>query len=1095
MLATFSVNSTKVASAQDYFAVEQNNVIDYSEAQSNIGGVDDRQNAGLDDDNLVSPSVSGGSYNFTTTASSQIYLLHPGVVDGENDPVNRAIGVVPEDTTGETIPIDTSKYFILNLKITAPTTIPNVELVGGAAFQGNIQWDNGRAVPSNTATRSFFLYPGTNIYSFNLKTISLATNASGAWTGNISGLRLYPSNNANVPLSIDWVTLTGENQASVPVSVTGATGNVQIGVSTDGNAANIIKLNKPTGNTDGEFSTRRQLVGPTAAGSLTSVDVSMLAPGTYFLHALDTNGNTLSGTTARQFTINAAPSSKILTPSFYGDLSRDYATTVRGDAWDFSQASDFKVPFVSNPAEYGVPTLVTDPTTSVAGQISNNGNSWMRYDNSTASVAANRGDPQFLLSQPTPIDPKVYKNLTVRQLLDRTRDIGLGAVTRFGWSDTNPLAAGFTQTIVQTDDIIAQNGVRDLHVRLPDVKLEPLAPSQKKWSDSTTIQYLRIDPHEYIGQTITYIDQVWLTPNERTVNGLFNITWQTADPNSDPVTISKIYLDADRVRFNGGEVTIATNPTNNGTFQLNTAAIAGLMAGTYNVLFEVTDGLNSSFRYSSGVLDVVINQAPVLDASGNPFAIMGVGSRQTPAMRQGTPVSDILARGANGNPITDANAGALRGIAITAVDSTLGTLQYTLVPTNPQESDWTNVTAAGAVSNSSALLLPTTARLRFTTGLTPHHAAGAPFLPLESKLDTGFTFRAWDQTSGTVLGRADTTANGGSTAFSAAAETVKIYFETRLFRSFNKNAELNVYTLEAEFNALTANPAFMDLAIDSFTGFSILMTPVPELGTVPLFRMYFGVQFNDDGTQTDMGYRYLTSSAGEAGILEGLGRADLRASRQGAYFREIGDPANPGDMGVNNGTAIIGYIYSTQQPGTLEMRQIYRQDQFPKPTRPAGTTEGSPPSSTKVQEQGDHVYTTNTPFETGRPGTWRVEAFRGFVRELTPSAAGVGSALAAESVAVVASVSTSMLAAPLALPAVAVERGDVGTVDRGNVFTLVATGTGVVPAAVGPGTVAVVDEARDGEVESVEAFEAPSVGWCDDAFADLDLVATCGLGV
>ena len=224
LLATFSVNSTKVASAQDYFAVEQNNVIDYSEAQSNVGGVDDRQNAGLDDDSLVSPSVSGGSYNFTTTATSQIYLLHPGVVDGENDPVNRAIGVVPEDTTGETIPIDTSKYFILNLKITAPTTIPNVELVGGAAFQGNIQWDNGRAVPSNTATRSFFLYPGTNVYSFNLKTISLATNASGAWTGNISGLRLYPSNNANVPLSIDWVTLTGENQASVPVSVTGEIG-------------------------------------------------------------------------------------------------------------------------------------------------------------------------------------------------------------------------------------------------------------------------------------------------------------------------------------------------------------------------------------------------------------------------------------------------------------------------------------------------------------------------------------------------------------------------------------------------------------------------------------------------------------------------------------------------------------------------------------------------------------------------------------------------------------------------------------------------------------------------------------------------------
>ena len=35
-----------------------------------------------------------------------------------------------------------------------------------------------------------------------------------------------------------------------------------------------------------------------------------------------------------------------------------------------------------------------------------------------------------------------------------------------------------------------------------------------------------------------------------------------------------------------------------------------------------------------------------------------------------------------------------------------------------------------------------------------------------------------------------------------------------------------------------------------FTGFTILMSAVPELGTAPLYRSYFGVQFNDDGTET-----------------------------------------------------------------------------------------------------------------------------------------------------------------------------------------------------------------------------------------------------
>ncbi len=98
-------------------------------------------------------------------------------------------------------------------------------------------------------------------------------------------------------------------------------------------------------------------------------------------------------------------------------------------------------------------------------------------------------------------------------------------------------------------------------------------------------------------------------------------------------------------------------------------------------------------------------------------------------------------------------------------------------------------------------------------------------------------------------------------------------------------------------------------------------------------------------------------------------------ARQGAYFRELG---------VNAGSAIVGYIHTTQQPGTLEMKQVYRTDSVGKPTRPRGTAEGSIPNSLRQQEQGDHVYTTNTAFETSRPGVWRVEAARGFVRELTP---------------------------------------------------------------------------------------------------------------
>ncbi len=72
-------------------------------------------------------------------------------------------------------------------------------------------------------------------------------------------------------------------------------------------------------------------------------------------------------------------------------------------------------------------------------------------------------------------------------------------------------------------------------------------------------------------------------------------------------------------------------------------------------------------------LNAATNSAPALDNSGNPFAVLGVGSRQSTEMRQGTLVSDILARGANnGNLIFDPDTGTQLGIAITATDNGSG---------------------------------------------------------------------------------------------------------------------------------------------------------------------------------------------------------------------------------------------------------------------------------------------------------------------------------------------------------------------------------------------------------------------------------------
>jgi hypothetical protein len=418
---------------------------------------------------------------------------------------------------------------------------------------------------------------------------------------------------------------------------------------------------------------------------------------------------------------------------------------------------------------------------------------------------------------------------------------------------------------------------------------------------------------------------------------------------------------------------------------------ASVTAGeTYFVVVTAASGASAPLTYDfstllqTGSVEPADNTAPELDNSGTPYLIAPVGSRLPVDMSNGILIADLLARGAGGNPVTDADSGALEGIALTGInkiDGVYGTWEYTLVD-NPQATDWIDVETDGDISNFSALLLPAYARLRFVTTLVPYHgsSASAGHLPTETKLDTGLMFRAWDQTTGTAGERADTSINGGSTAFSNATETAGTYFETRLWRTYNATALLNTYSLELEATILINNFGYQDRSTSDYSGFTILMSPIPGVTTAPLFRMYFGIAFDSPspGIQTDMGYRYLTTNPNEVTTIEGNGPPSHRADRDGAYFRE---------PGVNGGTGITGYVYTTAQPGTTEMSQIYRTDLFRKNTRTGAP--GTPATGTVMQQQGDHVYTTKSAFEMSKPGTWRQESSRGFVRELSPNVGGV----------------------------------------------------------------------------------------------------------
>ena len=283
-------------------------------------------------------------------------------------------------------------------------------------------------------------------------------------------------------------------------------------------------------------------------------------------------------------------------------------------------------------------------------------------------------------------------------------------------------------------------------------------------------------------------------------------------------------------------VTATLTLSNNAAGSLNTAT-SGAVTSTYNagtgvwsasgaianvntllagLTFTPTLNFNSNFTIATSVSDgslsvtgskamtgIAVNDAPIMNAGG-PFAAINEDN----VTSTGTLVS-TLASG-----ITDVDAGAVKGIAVTTVDNSNGSWQYTL--------DGTTWLAVGSVTPSSALLLPSDAvsSLRFVpnanwwgnTGLT--------------------TLRAWDQTSGTAGGFANVSPSGGTTAFSSGA--VGLALTVKSVNDAPAGTSNTVTTLEdTAFTFTPSSFGFTD-ANDSpaNTLTAVKITTLPVVGTL-----------------------------------------------------------------------------------------------------------------------------------------------------------------------------------------------------------------------------------------------------------------------
>ncbi|MEI2769104.1 MAG: cadherin domain-containing protein [Nitrosomonas sp.] len=108
--------------------------------------------------------------------------------------------------------------------------------------------------------------------------------------------------------------------------------------------------------------------------------------------------------------------------------------------------------------------------------------------------------------------------------------------------------------------------------------------------------------------------------------------------------------------------------------------------------------------------------------------------------------------------VTDSDSGALLGIAITAADTANGSWFYST-------DNGTNWNALGSVTNTSARLLAADGNTRIYFQSNADYNGSVP---------SALTFRAWDRTTGSNSGTADTSTNGGTTAFSTTTDTASL---------------------------------------------------------------------------------------------------------------------------------------------------------------------------------------------------------------------------------------------------------------------------------------------------------------------------------
>ncbi|WP_370325193.1 cell wall-binding repeat-containing protein [Euzebya sp.] len=313
---------------------------------------------------------------------------------------------------------------------------------------------------------------------------------------------------------LDWVRLHG---TTTPIAVTlprGLPADAELVVA---DAAGPADVDRP-----GRWSLGRTTELP-AVGAGVQVDPSAWPPGTYRLGLA--GAGLLSGMSA-PITVSPAPQVQILDPDITG--GEDFATAVRGNPWDFSDAADIE-------------------------EVGNA--SWELRDGALHAVNAPGGptgqlDPYVILSHP-PLTTDRYHRFTITTRYEGAFDLrdapGGGAHGRIGWMQADePVRWQQTAELVHYpghDTMTVVMGTQDRRAVMEHDLAQP------GFGTSLPITRLRYDPNEDRGARRWSIDHIALRADDETRDGRFTV--RLRDAAAVPGTTVSLFADVDAAGFDG----------------------------------------------------------------------------------------------------------------------------------------------------------------------------------------------------------------------------------------------------------------------------------------------------------------------------------------------------------------------------------------------------------------------------------------------------------------------------------------------------------------------------------------------------------------